>query len=153
MTRIDQRRSATRPGEKPGLVVSGLDFREMEGGTAINFDDHISEQHAEAVVNLLRPLLVGDWEIRPAPEWGRYTIKDPGWTDHFVLIFLFRIDEIKVTVRLHKFPSQNEPKGKFDTIPLECPNTIELLAQFVFEELVGYERQILINRPILSATP
>jgi hypothetical protein len=126
----------------------------MDGEYPINFDDWLAEYHAKAVVDLIRPLLIGDWRIGTTGTWGRYTLEDPGWTDKFDIIITFRIDEMKVVVRHRKWPGANQPNGRFVTVPIEHPHTIELLAQFVFEELVEYkDRRVVINRPILSATP
>lgn len=139
---------------RPVICAIGLPpTRTMDGDNAINFDDWISESHASDVIDLLRPLIVGEWRFKPTTQWGRYTLKDPAWTDYFELIFTFRIDEMKIVVRKRAFPGANQPNGRFITVPIEHPHTIELLAQFVFEELSEYNgRKIVINRPILSVT-
>lgn len=134
------------------VYIERPDTRKMDGDTPINFDDHIAEQHAVAVIDLLRPLLVGGWKIKPTGQWGKYVLEALDWTDHFDLVFTFNIDEMKVVVRTNKFGGAMQPRGVFDTIPIEHPQVIEFLAAFVFEQLRDYDDRKILTDEYPSAT-
>ena len=134
--------------------------RAMDGPRPINFDDHMAEQHAKAVIELLKPNLVSDWRIRPTDIWGRFRIRDESWMECFEVTITYREDRIRVLVcknTIHFTTPTDEYRrtyswsqfgnGRFDEIPIEIPNLIELLYVFVLEELEAYEeRCIIINR-------
>jgi hypothetical protein len=142
------------PGSNAGsqVILTLPPTRDLDGDEAINFDDWMAEEHAVAVVKILRPLLVGNWVIRPTEQWGRYVIKNDGWSDYFKLIFLYNgSNGIKVAVckcggLLH------EQIARVISIQIENPKTIELLAQFVFEQLTKAPEPMVFYRPKLKGS-
>jgi hypothetical protein len=151
-TKTDQR-SAARPGSNVGsCCIPAIKTRDLDGDEAINFDDHIAEEHAIAMVNLLRPLLVDEWRIVPTELWGRYTLKSPGWVEKYSIRTLFQLDQIKVVVRVEGNCSLGPP-GAFEYWPIEYPHIVEAAAQFVFEQMkTGYNARCFINQPPFPAT-
>jgi hypothetical protein len=122
----------------------------MTTNESMGFSDWLSEQHAIAVAELIRPLLVNNWKLYHRGI-GRYLLKRHGWVDEFDLVFKYQDAGMSAAVSLRVFPTYSRPLWHVDTIPIEHPNTIELLTQFLADILLGYNTKckILINHPII----
>lgn len=128
-------------------------FRMFDGEIPLNFEDHLAEEHAQAIIAYLEPNLIGDWRVRLTEQWGRFKVCNDNWSDKYIIGVTVRDEKMRVSIGINNGEGIFPPVSRYDEVPLEIPNLIELLCQFVFDELGECENQILINKPILRATP